>query len=147
MSDQPAEVTVKDQTYRVGRLDARTQWKITKRLLEPLAEIGKLGSDGSAANPDPTKFFDQVSGPLAKAISSIKDEDSDFIIDKCLAVCHRKQGDVWAPLVRGGNLMFSDLNQDMVAMLSITFAVLKENLGNFFSSDQLDSSASEASPK
>jgi hypothetical protein len=156
-----SEVTLGGATYRVGQLNARKQWNVTKRLLKPLAEIGKIGANKtppktvSEAEPEtapettPQDFFDQVSGPLADAISSISDADSDYIIDTCLAVCDRQQGTtevkIWAPLMRGGNLMFQDL--DMPTMLGLTIAVLKENLQGFFSSDQPASSASAAAQK
>jgi hypothetical protein len=151
-----SETEINGHVYRIGTMSAKKQWNVARRLMPVLAEIVKAGRDlpqppngDSAPAENAEAFLDKISEPLANAFSSIKDEDSDYVIDQCLAVCDRQQGTggvtIWAPLMRGGTLMFSDL--DMTTMLSLTFATIRENLGNFFSSDQPNSSAAAAPPK
>jgi len=147
-----SEIELNGNKYRVGRLNGKKQWNVARRLMPVLSELIKAAKDiPQGANPenpspeDAQKFLEKISEPLADSFSRITDENSDYIIDTCLAVCDRAQGPAWAPLMRGGNLMFQDL--DMIAMLGLTFAVIRENLGDFFYSDQPNTSAPPAPPK
>jgi hypothetical protein len=147
-----SEIELGGNKYRIGRMNAKKQWNIARRLMPVLAELIKAakeipeGTTPEQQSPENAeKFLEKISEPLADSFSRITDENSDYIIDTCLAVCERAQGPAWAPLMRGGNLMFQDL--DMTTMLGLTFAVIRENLGDFFSSDQPNTSAPAAPPK
>ena len=149
------ELELAGHKYRTGRIDARKQFSIFKRLAPILQElvtaVREISPDG--APPDTSSpeaqnaFLEKLSGPLAASFKQIDDDDSNYIIDVCLNVCERASGGGWAPLMRGGALMFDDLRYDLSTQLSLTFAVLRENLGNFFSSVQPDTSAPEAAQK
>lgn len=117
------ETTIKGKTYRAGRMDARRQFHVVRRLaplLSGLTDLAALKSDPMAAL-----------GPLAETIATMKDEDADYVLDACLEVTERQQAaGGWAKVMRHGSLMFEDL--DMADMLRLAGAALVENLGGFF---------------
>ncbi|WCM21358.1 hypothetical protein NDK50_07895 [Paraburkholderia bryophila] len=119
-------VEVGGHQYRIGRIDARKQFHVARRLAPLLAGLGassfKDGGDGFA------KFL----GPLTDALSRMTDEDVDYVLDVCLSVCQRVQANgQGAPVVaRGGGLMFDDI--DMGQMVQLTVKVIQENMQGFF---------------
>lgn len=76
----------------------------------------------------------EILAPVLKAVGEMREEDVNYVFDKCLAVVERQiDGDRgWGTVgVRGGGLMFSDIG--MPGMLLLTWFTLVENLGDFFS--------------
>lgn len=70
-------------------------------------------------------------GPIADAISAMKDEDVEYVLKKCMAVCQRQENGKWVRVsAQNGLPMFADI--EMMAMLTLAFAVIQENLGDFF---------------
>jgi hypothetical protein len=116
-------VEVGGQKYRIGRIDARKQFHVARRLAPLLA--------GMSGVPDKTAGFAAFLGPLTDALSGMSDEDVDYVLDICLGVCQRIQsnGHPAAVMVRGG-LMFEDI--DMGQMIQLAVKVIQENLGGFF---------------
>lgn len=112
------------QQYRIGRLDAKKQFHVARRLAPLLAGLG-------GALQGESKGFAELVAPIAYALSKMSDEDTDYVIDTCLAVIQRQSNNQWASvMVRNGGLMFQDI--DMAQMLQLTVAVIQGNLGNFF---------------
>ncbi len=129
-------IEIAGQTYRVGRLNAKMQLHVFRRLGPILAAVGKSAKDmisahGSlvAAESQGASLNDLL-GPVMDELSKMKDADVDYIIDACLSCCGRKEGERFANLMRGTTLVYQDI--DMPVMLRLTIEVLKENLGNFF---------------
>jgi hypothetical protein len=124
------EVTVQNFVYRIGMMDARKQFHVARRLAPLLASLTEVFNKPDTA----------VTGLLAIEISKMKDEDVDYVIDNCLAVCERKQevgGTVGYAPVRAPNstrLMFADI--DASALMELTAAVVEENLKGFFPTAQ-----------
>ena len=116
-------IEVGGNSYRIGRLDARKQFHVARRLAPILPALGgmKTGKDMMMSI-----------APVAEALSKMSEEDTDYVLDTCLAVCQRIQGNgQGAPLMaRGGGLMFQDI--DMPQMIQLTIQVLRENLAGFF---------------
>lgn len=130
------EVTINNQVYRIGRLDAFKQLHVTRRVLPILGPLGlfSMVKEGAA------DIFDILAGPFIHEMSEMKDENLNYVIDTCLAVCERKQMngglEVWGPVVAkgttasGNGLMFNDLQGSN--LLQLTWEVLQENLSDFF---------------
>lgn len=116
------EIEISGRTYRLAKLDAMTQFHITRRLGGVLAAI-RAGREGG-----------DVYAVLMQAVGEMSDEDSEYIIGRCLAGCLRKQdGDAgWAAVYRHGQMMFADIA--MPDMLRLTWATLQANLSDFFTS-------------
>lgn len=123
-------------TYTAGKLDARTQFHIVRRLapflkgLVPI--IGKMKSGETASdavNPEEgIKALPEIGEVLAK----MDDETADYVIFGLLNIVRRKQdnGMGWAPVSSGNNLMFSDIT--MPQMLTLAGRALAANMGDFF---------------
>ena len=117
-------VEINGQSYRIGRLDAKKQFHVARRLAPLLAGLG-------GALKGEAKGFAEMVSPIAEALAKMSDEDSDYVIDTCLAVVARQQGSDWAGVMaRNGGLMFQDI--DLPAMLRLAVAVIQHNLGSFF---------------
>lgn len=114
------EIEVNGHSYRLAKLDAMSQFHVTRRLGGVLAAI-RGGSDGG-----------DILAILMQAIGELSDTDSEYIIAKCLTGCMRRQdGDAgWAPVFRHGQMMFADIA--MPDMLRLTWATLQANLSDFF---------------
>ena len=151
------EQEVNGETYRIGKLPAKVQFHVARRLMPIVAKIGALSSEapptqsdepGEAveASPEPiapepngeprpqrqmslfeTKFFVTLAG----ALQELTDEDCDYVIDKCMAVITRRQGERYLPIWnKVANMpQFADI--DMMVMLQLTVLTLQESLGSF----------------
>lgn len=117
-----AEFEFNGQTYALAKLDAMTQFHVSRRLM-PI--MGVMGDEGD------------VKEKLFRAVGELSDGDAEYVIGKCLADCRRKNGDAWAKIYQSGRLMFEDIG--MTGMIQLTFATLKENLTDFFTGPSLGS--------
>jgi hypothetical protein len=118
------EIEIKGVNYRCGRMDAKKQFHVARRLAPLLAGLG------GAIKGDAAGFTELIS-PIADALSKMSDKDTDYVIDTCLLVVQRRQGDAWQSVTaRDGSLMFDDI--DLPALLQLTVAVIQQNLGSFF---------------
>ena len=143
------EENIDGVNYRIGRMNARQQFNVFRRLAPVLSSIGpalklvfktpsaveNTQNSGEILN-DPNVSLEEVFGalgPLATAIGELSDESSDYIIGNCLSVCQiNKVGTTWAALATpSGQIMFQDLS--LKTMLRLTVLTLQENLSDFFS--------------
>lgn len=116
-------VEVGGQKYRIGRIDARKQFHVARRLAPLLA--------GMSSVPDKSAGFAAFLGPLTDALSGMSDEDVDYVLDICLDACQRIQANGHpAPVMVRGGLMFEDI--DMAQMIQLAVKVIQQNLGGFF---------------
>jgi hypothetical protein len=124
------EVVIDGATYRTGRLDARQQLHVGRRLIPALP--GLLGSivnaDFSKLDGGSTLLL--AAGPVGQAIAIMPQEDADYVVNTCLAVCSKRVGDAWAPMMASnGQLMDSEL--PLKVMLRMVVETIKDNIGNF----------------
>ena len=118
------ELEVGGKRYRIGRLDAKKQFHVARRLGPILAGLGE--SAGKSADTLPAQI-----APIAGALSKMSDEDVDYVLDACLGVCHRVESiGQYAPVMARGGMMFSDI--DMGQMVQLAVAVIQGNLRSFF---------------
>lgn len=130
-----SEIQIGDHVYRLGKLNAFAQFHIARRLAPVLGSLGAAAvslpsaMDGAVAVGESDTL--SVLGPIADAVSKMSDVDVDYVLNTCLSVCARQQGAQWARVqAPGGGLMFQDI--DLSALMQLAFAVIRENLGNFF---------------
>ena len=124
------EFEINGVTYRAATMDARRQFHVARRLsavLAPSADaIGKSKDDKSVKGGIIAAldgFFD--------ALSSLPDDQLDYVIDACLDTVSRKDGTQWSPIRRGGAMMY-DL--DLYTQGAIVWHVVKGALDGFFGS-------------
>ncbi|MBB3808752.1 phage tail assembly chaperone [Pseudochelatococcus contaminans] len=118
-------------TYRYGRIDARRQAHIVRRLAPMMVSVTSASEAGSLSDLASIE-------PLTKAVAAMTDEDFDYVVDICLSVTSRQQdgGLGWAPVwsANARRMMFDDI--DLLALLGIVSQVIQGNLGGFFRAGQ-----------
>lgn len=117
------EFEIDGQTYRSGKMPARAQFHVLRRMAPIIGPLQALatGSDPLTALP-----------VLAEAIGSLSDEAADYVMDNCLGVVDRKQGETgWAKIrAASGARMFADI--DLMAEMQIVAHVLRDNYTPLF---------------
>lgn len=129
------DVDVGGHKYRVGKLNARQQFHVMRKLAPVLGGIGALmkvdfdAPDGDALGTALETFAD--------SISKLATIDADFVMDSLLSKVERQadNGAAWSFLYTtapDGKLlsMFPDI--DMAAELKLVWAAIVENFSPFF---------------
>lgn len=147
------ELEINGVQYRGGTMPAKQQFHIARRLAPILTVLAKEavgdnpnllageqqseappeqdGAGNGALTPAAAASFFGVAQQFAEAVRDLSDKDCDYVIDACMGVVQRKQGDryvaVWN---KSANMpQFSDI--DLPTMMQLTVAVIQDNLGSF----------------
>lgn len=125
-----SNLLIAGQNYRIGKLNALTQFHVVRRLGPVLATMGvSMGMLKQGLNLTQESFLELL-GPITGVLAQMSNEDTDYIIFTCLSAVSRQQGDTgFAPVATANRLMFEDI--DLPAMLRLVVEVLKASLGNF----------------
>lgn len=117
-------IEVDGHSYRIGRMGARDQFHVVRRLGPAIMGFLASGAAGSG--------LAGAIGPIVDHLSRMSDEDSDYVLDHCLNVVQRMQpNNEWARVrAPNGALMFNDI--ELPQLINLTRAVLTENLRGFF---------------
>jgi hypothetical protein len=131
------ELELDGHTYRIGKLDARAQFHIVRRLAPVLGELAPAlqgGKGGLDALP-----------LIATAVAKLSDADADYCIFGLLKVVRRKQpnGLGWGQVSTDNLLMYDDIG--MTQMLKLAWEALTFNMSGFFAA--LPSDLKEAAQK
>jgi len=114
--------------YSIGRLNAFDQLKVARKLAATSVLIGSLVK--AEAQKSDITFL------VLLILSHLDDVSSEQVVNQCLSVVSRQQGNLSAPVMNSGTLMFSDIKVSEV--LQLTARVITENLGDFFLSALAD---------
>ncbi len=119
------DLTLNGHRYSTAaKWDAFSALHVTRRLGRTLPLVSGLTRAENAGKPKDILMI--------LLLGQLNDEDSEYVINKCLELVNRS--DEKTPATRvitsGGTLMFDDLN--MGDLLQISAQVLEENLGDFF---------------
>ena len=129
-----ADIEIAGIHFRTGRMNTIDQFHVGRRVMPLFSKLGPaLARPTEGATPQQMEsFVIDAAGRFVDAIGTLEDAECNYVLDKCLSICSRKQGDTWAPIWNSSvmRLMFEDI--DMVVMLRLCFTVLQENLGAFF---------------
>lgn len=103
------EFEVDGKTFRTGKLNARDQFHVSRRLGPVIGPVLKMAMSGR--NPLTDGINPQDLMDFVDAFALMDDEQVDYILDHCLAVVAIKQGEGWPAIMSsdGKNLMFEDL--------------------------------------
>jgi hypothetical protein len=149
------ELEIGGVNYRTGKLDAFQQFHVFRKLspilsglIESFSRARSSVGDGNGSaeeSPAANPAFWSAVGPVAHAIAEMSQDDSEYILRTCLGTIMRRGtgGGNWARLTTPqGILMFEDL--DLGTMLQLAYAVLEDNLGDFFRGGLLSISAAQS---
>lgn len=139
-----SELELRGSTYRIGTIDAWTQFHVVRRLFPLMGAFAKaMGKPPSimeaARNGEPASDGDEESMlngivAMAEVLATMSEADCDYILRACLKVCKKKQKDMWAPLLSSdGRLMF-DADTNLSDLFQLTSATIQrqEGLVDFF---------------
>jgi hypothetical protein len=118
------ETTIDGKTFSIGKLNAFEQLHVFRRvmpIMKPVLLVMRA--------PGNTNKLDMVMA-MSETLASLPDEHLDYVINKCLSVTRRRDGERSFPLMQGSTLMYQDL--DMPTLLRLTWEVLMENFQPFF---------------
>lgn len=136
-------IPIGGRDYVVGQLNALDQLHLTRKLAPLVPEIAPvmsklMGSDMAKliavsdkgqdlAEEDMNGFAEVIKAakPLTEALSQLSEEDTNYILFKCLSVCSRDG----AAVCRNGVFMFDDIT--LYQMIALAVAVVRLNLGDF----------------
>lgn len=120
-----AEVEVGGHNYRIGVIDARSQFHIVRRLAPLLGELAPI-----AARAEMSAM--EALPPLAAALAKLSDEDADYCIFGLLKAVQREQvgGLGWGPVCAGTAIAYQDIT--MPVMLQLAWHAASANLAGFF---------------
>lgn len=132
------QIEIAGHQYQVEKMPPREQFHVLRRISPLMTALGTaalgLLDDGRAKEDVIAEMVASV-GPLAGALSSMKDEELDYVLDHCLARVKRLDSDhAWHPIYvqqpRGAARMYQDV--DLVAELRLCAEVIRENTSGFF---------------
>ena len=132
------EFETEGRTYRVNKIDARSQFHIVRRLAPVLGHVAPAIQGGKTSGMEALPA-------LADAIAKLSDEDADYVLFGLLKVISRKQdqGLGWGPVCTGTTIMYDDIT--MPTMLKLAWESLSHNMSGFFAA--LPSDLKEAAQK
>lgn len=124
-------------TYQIGKLDAMQQWTIAKRFLNYSQKERDAWERGEMAAGRIVNLENFRGSAIQDVLSGMSDEDSQIVINTALrAVKRRGEQGGWSDVMTQGTnrLQFADMK--MEALIALTFAVMKDNIDSFFSTEQ-----------
>ena len=164
------EFKVGEHSYRSGKLNARQQFHVSRRLLPLVGEMAaiapvmsgfsaarqaalaaEIGDESAEETMATASGMQSMLVPFSRALAGMADAECDYVLDHCLAVVQRltggngagaAYGDVWNQRAR--RIMFEDI--DMMQMIQISAEVLMDNLSGFFATP-LPAMPSQSSPE
>jgi len=154
----PRELTLPapdGHTYQIGTLDAMQQWAIAKRFLNQVhlrREAWEQAEKAAGRNPDENTWTDGSGDnrkgfrepSLESLLSGMSDEDSQTVIHTAMrAVTRRGEQGGWFPVMTQGTNKMQFADMKMEALIALTFAVMRDNIDSFFTTEQPDSTASK----
>ena len=119
---------INGKEYRLATLNAMTQFHVSRRIMPILASMAGEGD---------------MMTKILRAVSELSDEDSEYVIGKCLTGCLRKRDDDkgWTKIYNNGQFLFDDIK--LGEIIKLTMATLEENLSDFFTGLRSSSEAVE----
>lgn len=123
-------ITIQGAEYRIGTLNARSQFHIVRRLAPFLQALTPAFAEGAGGDKDKLAAMLPIFGD---AISNMSDETADYVIFGLLSVVSKKEnsGIGWMPIYANGSLMLEGIT--MALMLTLAGKSLVKNLSGFFS--------------
>lgn len=118
------EFELSGNKYIVGKLDARLQFHIIRRLAPVLSELAPALKNKNVGA--------EALVPLTGAIAKLSDEDADYCLFGLLKAVNRFQGQGLGtgPVATGNTLMYNDI--DVPTMLQLAWKSMSFNMSGFF---------------
>lgn len=128
---------IKGHEYQIGKLNARQQLHLVRKLSPLFAVTPPLKSGASEQERENHSIG--VFKTIAENLSDMKKEDVDYVLTLCLSVVKRLENNQYTFIQSPGTdrLMFPDIDEDMDTMIRLVVQVVEVNLGSFLASGPL----------
>lgn len=119
-------VDIDGRTFVVGKLNARQQFHVARRLAPVIAAV--IGGDGLSQDSIMNSM-----ATVATSIADLKDVDADYIMDTCLGVVKFRDDEAGKdfPIMVGKSFRYDWV--DLPLMMKLAAEVIKDNLAGFMS--------------
>lgn len=129
------EIELSGRIYHTGKLDARRQFHVARRLAPVIAAMADAaGSIDDLKSVAASIDLEKIAG----AVAALSDADADYIMDNCLSVVTYRDQEAqrdFKIMPRPGVVQFDFVG--LPEMLRLAAAVIQENLAGFMpASDQ-----------
>jgi hypothetical protein len=124
--DEDLEFSVGGHEYVAGRLDAKRQFHVMRRLAPLFGGMAARGGWDASG--------DAALGDFLAGIGALPDEAVDYVLDHCLSVVKRRENGVLCAVsvaTPGGGRALQYQDIDMAGMLTMVFHVLRRNFAGF----------------
>lgn len=129
------ELTIGAGEYSTRKLNAFQQYHVARHIAPVVVALGQgtlaqlRGNVGASQEGTEDAGLIALEAPL-KVLAAMSDADSEYVLKVCLSVVTRKQQGGWARIQADNGLMLFD-DIDLMPMMRLVMAVIRENLGNF----------------
>lgn len=141
------EFRINDVTYQAGKLNAFRQLHVSRKLAPVLPKLlpAFLSLSQDELDTKDLVLIAEAVAPATEVLSNMAEADVEYVIGACMSVVKRAlPGNAgWTKVWNeAANLaMYEDI--DLGVMLQITWKVLGDSLGNFFSVLLTDAKSSQ----
>jgi uncharacterized protein YejL (UPF0352 family) len=132
MAFEVHEHVINDVRYQIGRMPVKDQFHVARKIAPVVAGLGRgyamaavSAVDSSNVNADENLF--EALTPVADILSKMQDAEVDYVLNKCLSVVAKWNGQGWTRVMSNGNMMFDDM--DLPTMVQLVMEVVQSNLG------------------
>lgn len=119
--------------YQIGRMSVKDQFHVARKIAPVVAGLGRgyaMAAIAASSNSENTTqdgdLFEALT-PVADILSKMQDAEVDYVLNKCLSVVAKWNGQSWAKVMSNGSMMFDDM--DLSTMVQIVMEVVQSNLG------------------
>lgn len=130
------EVLINNKTYIIGKLNARTQFHVFRRLSGLF--IGLIMNNNGGSIMEDIQNIKDIK-PVIDTLTNLDDATLDYVIDRCCAVVKYRDenGHLFPIMASNGRFQYEDLSAP--ELIQIVGEVVKVNLNHFTNTDQLTS--------
>jgi hypothetical protein len=131
-----SEISINGTDYLIGRLNARQQLNVAKRLapvIQGLLPIWAMMQTTEEPYSEQQLAISAVAA-VTNTINALSDEASDYVLDMCLGVVRfRSPGGGWAPLraPNGSGQMMLEEADNLPMVMRLLWEVIRSNVENF----------------
>lgn len=119
------EIEIDGKLYKIQSMNVFTQFHVARRLAALAPAIVSYISQ-----PVANREIMQLFYPMTQVLSTMDEDDVNYILQNCMNVVMRKQDNGWAKIQSGSNLMFDDIA--MPVMMKLVWEVIQKDIVSFF---------------
>lgn len=134
----PTRFFINGDEFRHGTLSAAEEFHCVRRVAPLVKNTGAFVTS-LAAGEDETDGAGRIAGviagsaPLLQAFADLSEEDSDYVIARCMAVTEAREDETWISTWSHETQAPALPSLRMIHVLRICYAVLREAISVFFS--------------